>query len=470
MTAEAEARQKLLSIFEGLPEEKLKRLGARIELDRQDNLFALPHQTVMDMMRPYLAAIRAPRVYTPQRILCVPFEDLLTFPDPDFKKRGVLGRGSIAVMWDWVTKDLAASEFQDLAEQFTDAQKGGDQQQANDCAKQIWRLCADRMRKAFEEADDDIAKFDAISDRLGGAHRFEEVEEMSKVLQIAPYIEALKEDLPLKPIIGLTAEHVSMIAETYKTVAEEEPGCELYLLLVIMGRLLQPFPILKVFRLLSRDKDDSAVRRTDLSVAGDIVIEALENDAKQVADAMRSTDVDEEEVVRKATRFAAAFKGITTDIGIHRDGEWGKRMYGSRAIVSKAVEDKVLKGATDTIKSSLPIQGGKVSDALSDWPDDDMFETAERRAKALGQTLRISEQLGLKAACTSAVTELRRDFDDMGVQLIDKLGSIDPANEGPAFANMCMVVRLTELVSNSEQADMLRRRGRTALQEAAGRT
>lgn len=469
---QAVAKQEILALFESFSEDELKRFGARVELDRQENTFNLPHQTVLDMLRPYLVAIRAPRIYTPQRILCVPFEDLLRYPDPEVKTHGALGRSSIMPLWMWLTGELVSGDVQRLSASYVEAQKEGDQTEAQSLAKQIWLLCSDRMMDAFSEAESDEARRGLLVEKLGGELRYEEVADIAKIIRIAPQIETLKEALPIKPIVSLTPDHVNAIVDTYCAVAEENPGCELYIILAMLGRMLQPFPILKVFRVLSRDRDDSFVQRTDLSIAGDIVIGALEEDANQVADVIQSEDVDEEEVVRKAARFAAAFKGITSDIGIRRDGAWGKRMFGSRAIVSKAVEEKVLHNAQDIIKASLPTGdrtggAGSMTEQLQDWPDDDQFEVAERRAKALRETLRISDQLGLKAASSSAVTDLRRSFDDYGVQLVNELKSVDPVFEGQAHANMCMVVRLMELVSNSDQADILRRRGQTALQHAA---
>ncbi len=464
----SDAHQAILELFESLPDCDLIRLGARIELDRVENRFGLPHEAVMALLRPFLAAVRAPRVFTPERIVCVPFEDLLTIPDPECAKPGEIGRPSISVFLEWLAKELLADSFPPLADRFVQAQRAGDLAATRRAAREIWSICAESMQAAFDDAEQDARRRAALCSRLGGEAQFTQAANMMKVLRIARYIETIKEILPPKPIVALSSEHVSAITDTYVHVADEEPGCELLFLLVVMARLLQPFPILKVFRTLSSNKDDSFVRRTDLSIAGDMVIDALEQDANRVAEAIKRADVSEQEVVRQAARFAAAFKGISTDIGIRRDGAWGQRMVNSRAMVSDAVGKIVLDCAEETVKTALPVKDGRLG-ALSQYPDDSAFEAAENRAIALAQTLRISEQLGLKTACGSAVSGLRRDFDDLGVQMIKKLAAVDPEREAPAHANLCMVVRLTELIANSEQADLLRRRGTAALKEAVGK-
>ena len=464
MSTQDEARQKLLSFFEALPEKQLKTLGAKIELDRAENRFGLPHQAIISLMRPYLAAVRAPRIYTPQRILCLPFEDMLANSDPGYKRTGFITRKSIQPVWNWITTDLIPEEFSSLAKDFEAAQKDGDETGTERIASTIWNRCAAAMEEAMSDMDDDIQVHDALTSKLGGTFFVEEAQEIAAVLSIADNVEAMKKGLPLKPIAVLTPDDVSIIIRQYTEVGKENPGKEMFLLMIVIGRLLQPFPILRVFRSLSRKGDDAVIRTTDLSIAGEIVIDALERDGDAVVRVAHDRESTEEEIVRKATRFAAAFKGITTDIGIRREGEWGQRMYKSRNQVSGAVEDRILSGAKEVVAEALSDWQGSSSRSLDEWPDEDAFAVAEQRADALAALFRISEQLGVRANCQVTLDEIRRMLDNYSAPLVEAL-SRTPEDEHPqAFANLAVVVRLLELVANPDQADLLRRRGRAALQ------
>lgn len=463
-STEERARKTLQTLFESLSETELKRLATRIEFDRQENRYGLPHQAIIALMRPYLAAIRAPRVFTPQRILCVPFEDMLSFDDPTVKQTGGISRKSIPFMWQWLTGELLRDRFAVLGDAFVEAQQAGDDDAVRQAARAIWAEAAAALAAPLAAAEADGDAWRELAAAHGGSRRLEDIRDMAAVLDIAPYVESCKDGLPPRPVIGLGPDDVALIQQQYLAISEEKPGRELYLLLVVMGRLLQPFPILRVFRALSsRRSDDVLYRQTDLAAAGNIVIAALEDDARNVAAAAADREVREEEIIKKASRFAAAFKGITQDIGIRRDGEWGQRMYGARAAVSEAVERHVLRNAERTVLSALPVRRGRIAPLLDHWPKEDDFFAADSRARSLAAASRIAEHIGLQAACQATMGDLKKSLASFGSQLLEALPKVDPSDADKATMHLNTLVRLTELISGSDEADLLRRRGNAAL-------
>ncbi|MEQ9489632.1 MAG: hypothetical protein RIM72_11635 [Alphaproteobacteria bacterium] len=451
------------ALFGQLPEKDLKKLAAKIELDRTENKYGLPHQAIISLMRPYLAAARAPRVYTPQRILCLPFEDLLVFTDTDPKLVAAISRASIANMWTWVTGELMVNAFPPLADRYIEAQKDGDDVLARECASEIWSAAAEAMLPPIEEAEASQDSWTALAAKVGGSRRLEDIREMARVLRIADEVEDCKEALAPRPIVYLSKDDVTSIQRYYQKIENNYPGQELYLLLVMMKRLYQPFPILKVFRALSRKGDDTLMRTTDLSIAGNMVISALEQDGLAVAELAQKPDVKEDELVRKAGRFAAAFKGITTDIGIRRDGEWGQRMYKARNDVSAVIQRYVLNKAEKVIMSALPVKRGRIAPLLDSFPNEEDFERAEERAEALANTMRIADQIGLASACLATINELKKQLSSLGSQMLESMPKIDPDMEETATAHLHTLVRLMELVDSSDEADLLRRRGKASL-------
>lgn len=453
--------EQLQAFLTQLGDRELKTLAAKIELDRGENKFGIPHDAIMALLRPRLAEIRAPRIFTAQRILCVPFEDMLTFTDPDTKETGKIARATIMPMWN-LLMDRIKDDWDPVAEAFVRAQKKGDEVALKAAASQIWDMASKDLREWDASLGKDAGEIRSAAKKIGGTKRLEDIREMASVLAIADIVESMKEKLPRKPILTFTPEHVTIIKRHYDRVGKEVPDHELYLLLTIIGRLLQPFPVLKVFRALTRKLDDTLTSKTDLGIAGGIVINALEADADAVAEAAEAPGATEDDVMAKVRRFADAFKGITADIGIRRDGEWGQRMYGCRGRVSKAVEHLVLTTAQETILSAFPRGGARAPD-FSDFPDDKRFEIAERRARALGEASRMAEQIGLQSACQSKVNQLRKELEHYGAKIIEKLPKTPVDNKAQAAAHLATTVRLVELVTNSDTADLLRRRGNAAL-------
>lgn len=455
------AADQLQSFLTTLPDPQLKTLAAKIELDRGENRFGIPHDAIMALLRPRLAEIRAPRIYTPQRLFCLPFEDMLIFTDPDPKVVGSIARASIMPMWN-LLMELCQDEWDPVAEEFVESQKKGDETAQKQAADQLWELGARVLSEWDKGLGTDPGEVRAAAKKIGGTRRLEDIREMVAVLSIAQVIESLKEKLPRKPIINFTPEHVTIVKRHYDQINEIAPEHEVYLLLALIGRLMQPFPVLKVFRALSRKMDDTLTSGTDIAIAGDIVISALERDAEAVAKAAEAADATEDDVIAKAKRFSAAFKGITADIGIRRDGEWGKRMYGCRGMVSQAIETFILSTAQNVVLNALPNKGKGLPD-LTGHPSEANFETAERRARALGEASRMAEQIGLQSACQNTVNQLRKDLEQYAAKIIERLPKVDPAHHEEARAHLATTVRLVELITNSDTADLLRRRGNAAL-------
>ena len=59
------AGEQLQGFLNQLPEKELKILAAKIELDRGENRFGIPHEAIMALLCTRLAETRAPRIFTP---------------------------------------------------------------------------------------------------------------------------------------------------------------------------------------------------------------------------------------------------------------------------------------------------------------------------------------------------------------------------------------------------------------------
>lgn len=455
--------QQLRQFVTELPESSLKKLAATVELDRGENRFGLPHDAIMQILRPRLAEIRAPRIYNAQRMLCVPFEDMLIVKDEGYKETGKILRASIMPMWRLLTEELIPKEWPALAQEFASAQKADDEVRRDDAASAIWAAAAAPLSAWVMEQEADPEALRKAVKKIGGTRIIEDIKEMAYALEIADTLESAKAKLPRKPILMLNQDQVVVLKRHYDQVAEEHEDRELIFMLAIMGRLLQPFPILKLVRAISRKLDDSIASKSDLAVVGNKVIRALEEDAEKVATIAQEEGSTEEELMSRTKRFAAAFKGITMDIGIRRDGEWGKRMYGCRTMVSNAVDQMILSDATSVVLLVLPKSGTRAVADFSAEPDEERFERSERRARAIGQAMGIAEEIGLQTACANAVNGLRKDLDNYAARIIARLPKAEEHERANARAHLACAVRLIELISNSDEADLLRRRGNAAL-------
>ena len=164
--------QQLQGLLGALPPLIASRLAKAIEIDRLNEGQSLPHELILDGLRPVLrrgqSADRAP---TPLRLFCRPFEDLLTTVPRSTKQRGRIARSSIMPVWTWVSQTLAADAASSFAIGVKTSLLSGRNDEMMNHAAQFWTIAAqailsaldsDRSRKAAREIlDGDLVVADA---------------------------------------------------------------------------------------------------------------------------------------------------------------------------------------------------------------------------------------------------------------------------------------------------------------------
>ncbi|HEY0299954.1 MAG TPA: hypothetical protein VGC36_01370, partial [Rhizomicrobium sp.] len=104
----------LKSFLGGLPEQIAARLAQAVEVDRLVDGKALPHEMILEGLRPALRRVPgADRTPTPLRAFCLPFEDLFTLLPRKAKQKGAIARGSVAPVWAWISQGVLAEQTKD---------------------------------------------------------------------------------------------------------------------------------------------------------------------------------------------------------------------------------------------------------------------------------------------------------------------------------------------------------------------
>ena len=97
----------LLAFLGGLPSDIAMRLARAVEVDRLMDGKALPHDVILQGLRPVLRNdIAHNRTWTPLRLFCRPFEDLLSSTIPAKKLKASIARTSVPTLWLWISCTL----------------------------------------------------------------------------------------------------------------------------------------------------------------------------------------------------------------------------------------------------------------------------------------------------------------------------------------------------------------------------
>ena len=107
----SEDKTGLLKTFLGsLPGSVAAKLASAVEADRLLDGHALPHEAILEGLRPVLRSANAGRTPTPLRLFCRPFEDILTSNARKIKQKASIARSSLLPVWLWLGRDLMPAQ------------------------------------------------------------------------------------------------------------------------------------------------------------------------------------------------------------------------------------------------------------------------------------------------------------------------------------------------------------------------
>lgn len=303
------------------------------------------------------------------------------------------------------------------------------------------------------EADPKAAK--KLRARLD-VDNFAPVLRAAAALRATPALRAALAGLP-DPIVDLTEGLTVTIRDQYEAAAAADPDAGLWALFMVMARLDRPWRILRVFERIARREDDLLVSQTDMAHLGDALLSDAEHHLTGFAHAP-ATSAEAADAAQALADFAAVTVGMTREIGIRKEGPWGKRMFELRAKASAQME-VIHKVARDVIRRATPeALNGKGKPKSKDG------ENLPERAAALCRFLRLTRDDAARAAVggahASLMDELAERLESAGQKVLDGLrAGGDPAAGAQRLAD---IAALMKAIGNNEAGDILLRRSAAA--------
>lgn len=255
------------------------------------------------------------------------------------------------------------------------------------------RRAADRIEAGLAQTDEDPRAEKRLRARLG-VDDFSTVRHVVSLLRCASVLRQAVEGLP--PTITDMNETLAVkLRDRYEAAAEVDPDAGVWALFVIMTRFEHPWRLLRVFERIARREDDLLVSQTDMSHIG----EALLADAAFHVDRFAAPPQDPEQAIKAAealTAFSAITIGMTREIGIRKDGPWGKRLFALRGRASEQMS-AIHDAARDVIVRAVPEGAGAKARGGARSGED-----LPRRAEALCLFMQLTKEDASRAAVGGA--------------------------------------------------------------------
>ncbi|MFW5660757.1 MAG: hypothetical protein ACOC05_05150 [Oceanicaulis sp.] len=318
----------------------------------------------------------------------------------------------------------------------------------------------DPLRK--RAADALCAGLDAVKDDPRAEKRlkvrleltdFTPVRHVISLLRSAPVVREALKGLP--PVISEADQAMcDKIRDRYEAAAEADPDAAVWALYLIMTRFEQPWRLLRVFERIARRDDDLLVSQTDMSHIG----EALLADAEFYASRFAAPPATREAAVEAAealTSFAAITVGMTREIGVRKDGAWGKRLVALRTRASEQMA-AAHDAARDVLARAVP-EGGAPKGRRGPRDGENLPERAEALCLFMNLTRDDAARAAVGGAHASLISEIVERLESAGQQCLAALREVsgDPAAAQVRAESIAVLMRA---IGEGEAAALLLRR------------
>jgi len=447
----------LKAFLGGLPGQAAARLAMAVEVDRLMDGHVLPHDDILEGLRPVLRRENYERTPTPLRLFCRPFQDLLTCTPRKVKQKGCIARGTLVPAWNWLSTNLLPAETAAYSAECKALVLAHKPDDAMARAAEFWQLAAQAMTKALA-SETGRQKAQKI---LGDAFAVEDIADMALLLSAGKTVEELIALLPA-PVPSFNEQLVWKVREIYDRVVLEQPDVAPYVAVIVMNRLNRPWEALRLPLLVTRHTDETLISKTDMGMVGEILFARMEA-LKSSIQLTRHPLFDADRLMDEVKTFADISSHIAKEIELKREGEWGKKLLSERVMIGKVMES-FMDRAPKEVTAALPTSKGKGGD-FSKHPGAEKHEMALRYARLVAGSRHF-------AAAASFAAKQKTTYDDLCTALKryneDVIKALKADSQNPvANAQFQLCAELTAILFSDEEAELLRRRGRAALSAAA---
>lgn len=265
-------------------------------------------------------------------------------------------------------------------------------------------------------------------------------------------MEGLPERIPeLTEGLGAT------IRDRYEAAGEADPDAAVWLLFLLMARMDRPWRILRVFERIARREDDLLVSQTDMAGIGDALLTDAAHELTRF-DHPPETLEEADQAVEGLTGFAAITVGMTREIGIRKDGDWGKQLFDLRSRASEQMT-RIHEAARDAFWRATPEGGGlKRRVGAAPKPGEPLFVKAQALGRFLVATKDDAGRAAVGSAHNEVLADIRERFEAVGQSCLIGLRDASAETAEGLQDRVREIALLMEAMKENEAAAILLRR------------
>lgn len=408
---------------------------------------------LIEVFKELQEAVQEPAGDMAKAYLLAPLKPLIGDPETVQPSRARFSPDQISKLWGWLGRHLA--------KQTIETAKKCKKPPTDDIWYEFRTQLGDALQEGIEKAERVPKDMTALAKRFGGGDAADMLRDAVVLLRNAKAVDACMNRVPAR-VYDLDDDLTHRIKEMHEQLMEEAPDGAVWMLLLTMGRLEQPWEIFRVIERIGKRGDDLVVSKTELAAVGDAVLA----DTGFFATKLKSPPANLEEAKKtyeRYDRFVAYSTGMTKEFGIRKAGRWGQALFSLRAEASTNTE-KIFEKVPLALDSGLPEprrgKSGRIIPAQ--LPPEAHVDRAEGLIFFLAKAREHANAAAVASTQKRIADASIKRLQDAGELLVDLVASSEGQNRNVAQEGLLITARLLEAAEADEVAATLRRRGNAA--------
>lgn len=450
-------------------EHELGKFVEAVERDRIGGGEELPHETLLDIMRPALREkTYDSRVPSPERLFAVAFEDLLNALPGRRKQFGRISRSSIRPMWNWLKRDLLPGEFEEIEARIKSLVVEEKMDEANALVHDLQIVAGNHMHEELDRVVRDNEEYEDLSEHVGGPGVVADLRDMAMCLEVNSRISEIQSTFP-RPYLGFDEDGLSELKRIYEAFRAHNPEHSAYCLLVIVGRMARPWEILSAIETLT-ENDGLEVTPEDMEVIAELLLDDVDIIGLNFV-GVSPEESDHEALLNDLNIFVQITGGVLRGIGLQKDEARRQRFKTTKNAVSQqmtifveAMPNLILKAVPTKQTGDHGVRMPRIPDTQAK-PDADYVNTALDYTKLFIELRFYADQTGFGAAYSRSVKEFDHRYERFKNDILDLIRNTEGSERQNAESFAEVLAQIGEVYKGDVEADMIRRRAVSAAEE-----
>jgi hypothetical protein len=275
---------------------------------------------------------------TPARYFFTPLEPLLVDGAPDHANSGRIQRGSLAAIWEWISRDLLPTMARDYTKQMTDLIASDKQREARQATSTFQTKVVKSLENIIRSPESVAQIRDRLAAYTASQAAYDDLIKMLGVLSARDALVKFYEALPAK-LGKFEDEQVAKVTTLLDAFAKDHADQVPFALTLLADRLKATWQLIRLATKAAPTKNAADVAVTPYAIAVSMVLDRLEDKRAMLRFALKNERI----LVAKEILVAVydTEYALRVRIDLLEQSDWGRRLDALMASIAALVESEV---------------------------------------------------------------------------------------------------------------------------------